>query len=349
MVYDYLIIGQGLAGTHVAWQALGRGEWPLVIDQSKPGAASQVAGGLVNPVTGRRLTKTWGAETLIPFAEGTYRAHEARVKARFYFQKPIARIFKDEQQKDHWHKKRRPLQEYYAYVQSETLPADIENTCHVEKGGVVLKEGGFLNTKHYLEKSRDHFDQKGLLKTAHFDYNLLGFQNGLWEWEGFQAKYVIGCEGWQLPNNPYFASLPLKPVKGQVLTVDAVDLPTEQVINKGFWMIPVGGREFRVGATYEHDITSVEPSAEGFQQLTDQLDRFLKVPYKVLQRESGVRPTMPDSLPVAGWHPSNPQMGILNGLGSKGVLQAPYLASSLLASKNDTNILTDKMNVKRYL
>ncbi len=349
MVCDYLIIGQGLAGTHLAWQALKRGEWPLVIDQPKPGAASQVAGGLVNPVTGRRLTKTWGAETLIPYAEETYRAHEDIVQERFYFQKPIARIFKDEQQKGQWYKKRRPQQEYYTYVQSETLPPDIDKTCHAEYGGVVLNRGGFLNTKLYLQKSREHFSQKGLLKTANFNYSQLTFHHGLWEWEGLQARYVIACEGWQLPQNPYFHSLPLKPVKGQVLTVDAVDLPTEQVINKGFWMIPVGEHEFRVGATYEHELPAVEPSAEAYQQLTDQLNRFLKVPYKVLQRESGVRPTMPDSLPVAGWHPSNPQIGILNGLGSKGVLQAPYLASSLLPGKDDRHILTDKMNVKRYL
>lgn len=349
MIYDYFIIGQGLAGSHVAWQALERGEWPLVIDEPKPGAASQVAGGLVNPITGRRLTKSWGAETLIPFAEETYQGHEEILQARLYFQKPIARIFQDEQQKKQWFNKRRPKQEYCAYVQSETLPAEIEDTCQAEEGGLVLNQGGFLNTKRYLEKSRNYFDQMGLLKTAHFDYNLLGFQNRLWEWEGFQARYVIACEGWQLPNNPYFPSLPLKPVKGQVLTVDAVDLPTEQVINKGFWMIPVGGHEFRVGATYEHDVTSVEPSAEAYQQLTEQLNSFLKVTYKVLQRESGVRPTMPDSLPGAGWHPSKPQMGILNGLGSKGVLQAPYLASSLLASKDDDNILPNKVNVKRYL
>lgn len=349
MVYDYFIIGQGLAGTHVAWQALEKNERPLVIDQAKAGAASQVAGGLMNPITGRRLTKTWGAETLIPYAEETYRAHEAILQARLYFRKPIARIFKDEQQKEQWHKKRRPQKEYYAYVQSERLSAGIEETCHAEYGGVVFKGGGFLDAKRYLEKSRDHFHQKGLLETAHFDYNLLTFHNGLWEWEGFQARHVIACEGWQLPNNPFFQSLPLKSVKGQVLTVDAANLPTEQVINKGFWMIPVGGHQFRVGATYEHDLTSAEPSAEAYQQLTEQLARFLKVPYKVLKRESGVRPTMPNSLPVAGWHPSNPRMGILNGLGSKGVLQAPYLASMLLTSKDNGHVLPDNMNVKRYL
>ena len=43
----------------------------------------------------------------------------------------------------------------------------------------------------------------------------------------------------------------------------------------------------------------------------------------------GLRATTPDHLPLAGWHSDD--LGILTGLGSKGYLYAPILASSLLS------------------
>ena len=40
----------------------------LVIDDGDPSASSRVAAGMINPVTGRRIVKTWMIDTLLPFA-----------------------------------------------------------------------------------------------------------------------------------------------------------------------------------------------------------------------------------------------------------------------------------------
>ena len=48
---DILILGQGLAGTSLAINAISEGKTVMVIDNGHQSAASMVAAGLVTPVT----------------------------------------------------------------------------------------------------------------------------------------------------------------------------------------------------------------------------------------------------------------------------------------------------------
>ena len=70
--YDYIIIGQGISGTFLSWYLINAGKKVLVIDEQKPFTASKVASGVINPVTGRRIVRTWMIETLMPFAFEAY-------------------------------------------------------------------------------------------------------------------------------------------------------------------------------------------------------------------------------------------------------------------------------------
>ena len=69
--HDYLIIGLGLAGSLLAWELLQRGCTIMVVDNGLENA-SQVAAGLINPVTGMRLVKSADLEHLLPSAKRCY-------------------------------------------------------------------------------------------------------------------------------------------------------------------------------------------------------------------------------------------------------------------------------------
>ena len=70
---EVLIIGQGLAGTCLSWWLHQAGISFKIIDRPDLNSASMRAAGLINPITGRRLVKTWMIEELLPFAENMYR------------------------------------------------------------------------------------------------------------------------------------------------------------------------------------------------------------------------------------------------------------------------------------
>ena len=73
MLYDFLIIGQGLAGSALAYQLLQAGQKVLVIDNQYANSASRVAAGLLNPITGNEMKKTWWADRLFPYLFQFYR------------------------------------------------------------------------------------------------------------------------------------------------------------------------------------------------------------------------------------------------------------------------------------
>lgn len=47
---------------------------------------------------------------------------------------------------------------------------------------------------------------------------------------------------------------------------------------------------------------------------------------EVVKQEAGVRPCTKNTRPYVGFHKKYPNLGILNGLGSKGVMMGPYYA-----------------------
>ncbi|MFM7974104.1 MAG: FAD-dependent oxidoreductase, partial [Pirellula sp.] len=59
MSLDLLVVGGGLAGCAMVWQALRRGLNVALVDQLSPQSSSRVAAGLVTPITGNRLALSW--------------------------------------------------------------------------------------------------------------------------------------------------------------------------------------------------------------------------------------------------------------------------------------------------
>ena len=64
MTKRFLIVGHGLAGSTLAWQLHHRNETFDIIDNTDLPGSSRVAGGMINPVTGKHLAKTWLVDEL---------------------------------------------------------------------------------------------------------------------------------------------------------------------------------------------------------------------------------------------------------------------------------------------
>ena len=64
MQVDAIIVGQGLAGSLLAFALHQRGQQVMLLDDGVVNA-SQVAAGLINPVTGQRLVKSVSASQLL--------------------------------------------------------------------------------------------------------------------------------------------------------------------------------------------------------------------------------------------------------------------------------------------
>ena len=102
---DYIIVGQGLAGSVLAYQLMEAGKKIVVVDENNPQTSSKVAAGLCNPIVFKRLTKSWLVESVLPIAVNFYRNQEQLLGNHFYQEMPIYKLFVDEKESSFWKQK----------------------------------------------------------------------------------------------------------------------------------------------------------------------------------------------------------------------------------------------------
>ena len=61
-VFDYIIVGQGIAGTVLAFQLRLKGKRVFVIDKHRDYTSSKIAPGTYNPMVLKRFTPCWKVE-----------------------------------------------------------------------------------------------------------------------------------------------------------------------------------------------------------------------------------------------------------------------------------------------
>ena len=102
---DFIIVGQGLAGSILTYVLLKNGKTVHVFDDNKKHSSSRVAAGLYNPITGRKMVKTWNAERLFPLIEPFYRDIELTLRRRFLHPVKIYRPFLSIAEQNEWQAK----------------------------------------------------------------------------------------------------------------------------------------------------------------------------------------------------------------------------------------------------
>jgi glycine/D-amino acid oxidase-like deaminating enzyme len=79
------------------------------------------------------------------------------------------------------------------------------------------------------------------------------------------------------------------------------------------------------------------------------LESFITVPYKIVEHIAGIRPTVKDRRPLVGKHPKHPNLAVLNGLGTRGVMIAPTVAKALYDHLENGIALDKEISIARFL
>jgi glycine/D-amino acid oxidase-like deaminating enzyme len=332
---EHLIIGQGLAGSVLAWTLSAQGSEIRIIDRDEGALCSRVAGGMINPISPRLPTKGWRAEIHFPEAESFYRNIELKSGAAFYHPRPIYRPYKHAEEKERWNANAR--KKGFDRFLWPKGPERIPGVRMDPELGAAAFQGAFLDIPAFLESTAEHFlRQKRLHRESFQPHELVEKKEG-WEYKGIRADRVILCQGTGIRDCPFFGQLPLRPNKGEILTLDMPTFPEEFILNRGFYAIPTGHGRVRVGASYDHQDEDPTPTAEKRNELLNRMEEWIDHPYKVLEHRTGFRPTTPDTRPYVGFHPEKKGLAVLNGLGSKGVSLAPYWAKKLTEKLKEGN------------
>ncbi|PMD94511.1 FAD-dependent oxidoreductase [Siphonobacter sp. BAB-5405] len=343
---DYLIVGQGIAGSVLAWTLRQRGYSIRVIDDLRP-SSSRVAAGICNPVTGRKLSKTWLADDLFPYLHQFYPALEQELQASFFYPIPVYRPYQSiEEQNFFIAQTANPVLE--GYIRLAENNEAYAGLIHNALGGLETLQAAWVDLPTLLSAIRKILVQEDSLVETEFRWEEVVPGSDSVTWRTYEARQIISCEGAYGRFNPYFSWLPWAVVKGEILTLQLPEEAVPGIVNQSVWIQPQGAGLYRSGATYEWNDLTWDPSEKGRAYLTEKLNKLLQVPYQIQQQVAGIRPATQGRRPFMGLHPVYRSIGIFNGLGSKGTSMAPFLAKQFADFLVHTKELAPEANIQRF-
>lgn len=346
MNIDVLIIGQGICGSFLSWYLQQEGKSFLVIDNNDSNAASRIAAGIINPVTGRRLVTVWMVDQVQPFAWKAYQeiGHELGITA--IFQKSIIDFFPNPFMRESFLQK---IAGGDPYVHSYPEQNHFNPFFNYELGCGEIKPVYVASPEQLLPAWRQELIKKKLLLEENFDNRLLQVEPDKIHYRDITAAKIIFCDGASSFENPFFKQLPFAPNKGEALVVSIPGLPAGHIYKKSMMMTPMTEKDlFWVGASYIWDFDHAGPTQE-FREKTEQvLKEWLKIPFQIVEHRAGLRPATLERRPFVGFHPVQPAVGILNGMGTKGYSLAPFFARQLVSHLCYGEIIAPDANVSRF-
>lgn len=342
---DFLIIGQGLAGTALSFELSRRGCSVLVMDDGFKSSSSMVAAGMWNPIVFKRLNKSWKADEFVPLLREFYGDMEKALNASFLHYLNIDRFFPDLEAANQFDEKSDlpGFKDYLADTPDGTIPEEVENKF----GSGRVKQGGYVDLNIMLSRFREKLLAENALIEEEFEASKLEINEDHVKYGKHIAKKIIFCLGFKNSKIPWFSELPLRTTKGEVLTIKS-QLPYSSIMNVGRFLLPVGNNEFRLGATYEWHTEDLNTTVEAKELLLNKASKLLYLPYEVTDQKAGIRPTVKDRRPLVGFHKDLPTLGVFNGLGTKGVMIAPWLATHFADHIINGTSLSEEINISRF-
>lgn len=218
-------------------------------------------------------------------------------------------------------------------------------------GSFHIKQAAYVDLPQLLRRLRQHFADNHCCRDQTFIHTDLRKHDDQWTYHDLSVDHIIFSEGVGMQINPWFNWLPLRPAKGETLTLQCptLDLP-RGLYHHRKWLLSYGNHHFRLGATFDSADSSDHPTEAGARQLLESAQSFIAPQHRlqIKQHDAGHRPCTEDFRPFIGNHPTERGLHIFNGLGTKAASLAPELIRQFLAHLLAGEALDPEIDSLRY-
>ena len=341
---DAIIVGHGLAGSVLARSLLKRGKSIMVFDPNRSSTSSKIAAGLVNPVTGRRFVLSWKFETLNGFARSFYRDWEEDSAVNLIYPLDLVRAMEDRRFSDDVSAKTvDPIYSKYLNEFNGDIPTYINSSSvHFQ-----INYAYRVDIKKLIAQSKTQLFKLGALTEEAFDHSRLNLSSEKIIYDNIESSHIFFCEGYNCTKNPWFDYLPFKLTKGEIFEL-IQESSTDFAYKRDLVLLPIGENRLWCGTLNFWEYSNADPSTQGERILIEKLRKIYNPDPHIHRHLAAIRPTVKDRRPLIGCHPDNDRLVIFNGLGTKGVLLAPYFANELLAHVYEGMPLDKEASIVRF-
>lgn len=301
----------------------------------------------MNPITGRRFVKSWRVDEFFPFAETTYQELERFLGVSFFHKKNIVRALFNHKDEEAW-MVRTGEPSYQKYFNEDIQIKEFEGKTKASEAYMEVANAAQMSVPILVKTFKNHLLNKGLYIEEVFDYQLLVSNGDSVRYKDIEANKIIFCEGIHGENNPWFEYLPFNGAKGEVLIVRLPDANFRRMLKHKLFVVPLGDDLYWIGSFYELKYKDEKPTEKGREYLEERLKSILKVPFEVIEHKSAVRPTVKDRRPFLGLHSGFSNIGIFNGLGTKGASLGPFFAKHMVDFLIHDKPLDKEVDIQRF-
>lgn len=345
---DTIIVGSGIAGITLAWELYRRDKTFIIISNPSLSKASIIAPGVWNPIVFKRISPTWNASHLINALLPFYEYVEQKLDQRLIKSFDLLHCISNVNEEKLWKQK----QELYPKFLQDIVSLKkyqhpfLKNDLHCGK----VDHAGRLNVSEYLYYSIEFFQSINAYVEGNFDYNNLIIDKNAVFYGNWVTNHIVFCEGHLLKYNPYFKFVKLQPAKGEIIEIETEHsiLPENIILHKQISIIPHAHCRYFIGSNYEWKDLNEQPTEAIRKKFLSMFEAIFNVSYQVIGHYAGIRPAA-DRRPILGNHPEFSNVHIFNGLGTKGVMLAPYCAMHLVDSIFCNKNIPGEMNVNRFV
>jgi glycine/D-amino acid oxidase-like deaminating enzyme len=345
MLVDYIIIGQGICGTLLSYQLQQKNKTFIVIDESLNNTASKVASGVINPITGRRFVKTWMIDELLPIVKETYQSIEHSLNISIFKETAVIDFHTTLQMKKAFEER---AKSETIFLNNYLKEDEFKNYFLIEHGLGKIEPCYLVDMNTLLENWRTRLKETNSLLEEVFNEDELVFEENTVRYKNIEAKKIIYCNGINASKSKWFKHLPFAPNKGEALIVEIPSLSNKYLYKNGITIVPWEENLFWVGSSYEWNVENDEPTLAFKERLITSLNQWLKMPYKIVEHLSSIRPTNTERRPFVGTLKHQPQIAMLNGMGTKGCSLAPYFVNELVNNLITNSPINNEADINRF-
>ena len=342
---EYLIVGAGLSGICMAIHLIKNNHSITLIDSGE-NFSTAVAAGQINPLVFRRMTKSWRVDEYLPYAEKFYTDLEIDAELPIYFPIQIRRMFSSAHEKVMWVEKQN-REGFSDYLETITSEDDEYDLAQNDFGSGRIKKSSYVNAVNFVEGGKKWIIKRATILTEKLDYSLIEPSSA--SYKGKKYDFILFCEGSQNSSNPWFNQFIVEHTKGEVLTLKSDEISEHESLNRKCFLLPIGNKQFRLGATYVWNTPDRTLTQEAKDDLLDKVKLLTKKSFEVVDHQVGIRPTTPDRRPIIGKHPTFNNLLLFNGLGTKGYLMAPLLAKEFVDYLDYDKELDKEVRIERFI
>jgi glycine/D-amino acid oxidase-like deaminating enzyme len=342
---DFLIIGQGITGTWLSYYLQKASKTFLVIDNNQLNSASRIAAGIISPVTGRRIVKTWMIDELLAFIVPAYEELGNELGIKTIEQKSLIDFHPTPQMKLAFDERLRENAEFLFQPKDQQL---YSGSFNYDFGFGEVDPCYVVNLNEIMKAWRKKLLSDNQLLEEDFEIGKLEQTEKGVNYKNIKAQKTIFCDGIGSAQNPFFKALPFALNKGEAILIESAGIPSTPIFKKGMMLTTVQNNLYWIGSNYLWEFPDDRPTAQFRRQTELLLKNWLKVPFRIIDHKASIRPANIERRPFVGFHPVYKNIGILNGMGTKGCSLAPFFAHQLTEHLIAGEEILPEANINRF-